>query len=54
VAFGNLFIANLDLPRRFGRGAPLNPGNDATFHSQGAAGYTDYPALEAAAQACEV
>ena len=46
VAFGKLFIANPDLPRRFTLGAPLNPWNTETFYSDGPAGYTDYPALE--------
>jgi 2,4-dienoyl-CoA reductase-like NADH-dependent reductase (Old Yellow Enzyme family) len=45
VAFGKLFIANPDLPRRFAEGAPLNEWNTATFYAGGAAGYTDYPAL---------
>ena len=45
VAFGKLFIANPDLPRRFAQGAPLNPWNAATFYSGAEKGYTDYPAL---------
>ena len=45
VAFGKLFIANPDLPKRFATGAPLNPWDTATFYSGGAQGYTDYPAL---------
>ena len=45
VAFGKLFIANSDLPKRFATGAPLNPWDTATFYSGGAQGYTDYPAL---------
>jgi hypothetical protein len=32
VAFGKLFIANPDLPRRFGLGAPLNAWNADTFY----------------------
>lgn len=47
VAFGRLFIANPDLPRRLREGAPLNEPQPATFYSDGAAGYTDYPALAA-------
>ncbi len=47
VAFGKLFIANPDLPRRLRTGAPLNEPQSATFYSDGAAGYTDYPALAA-------
>ena len=44
VAFGKLFLANPDLPRRFALGAPLNAWNADTFYSDGSAGYTDYPA----------
>jgi 2,4-dienoyl-CoA reductase-like NADH-dependent reductase (Old Yellow Enzyme family) len=51
VAFGKLFIANPDLPRRFALGAPLNKWNAATFYSEGAEGYTDYPALAEATAA---
>ncbi|MFT3719190.1 alkene reductase [Pseudorhodoferax sp.] len=46
VAFGRQFIANPDLPQRLRRGAPLNAYNRSTFYGGGAAGYTDYPALE--------
>jgi NADH:flavin oxidoreductase / NADH oxidase family/Alpha/beta hydrolase family len=46
VAFGKLFISNPDLARRFSLGAPLNAWNADTFYSDGATGYTDYPALE--------
>src|SRR5579871_1063173 len=45
VAFGRLFIANPDLPRRFARGAPLNALRTDTLYAGGAMGYTDYPAL---------
>jgi 2,4-dienoyl-CoA reductase-like NADH-dependent reductase (Old Yellow Enzyme family) len=45
VAFGQLFIANPDLPERFKRGAPLNTPDPSTFYAQGPKGYTDYPAL---------
>jgi 2,4-dienoyl-CoA reductase-like NADH-dependent reductase (Old Yellow Enzyme family) len=51
IAFGKLFIANPDLPRRFSLGAALNPWNAETFYSDGPAGYTDYPALEEKAAA---
>jgi 2,4-dienoyl-CoA reductase-like NADH-dependent reductase (Old Yellow Enzyme family) len=47
VAFGVLFIANPDLPRRFALDSPLNVPNPSTFYGQGPAGYTDYPFLEA-------
>ncbi len=45
VAFGSSFLANPDLPERIKLGAALNQPNPATFYSQGAAGYTDYPTL---------
>lgn len=45
VAFGKLFIANPDLPKRFASGASLNAWDMKTFYGGGAAGYTDYPAL---------
>jgi 2,4-dienoyl-CoA reductase-like NADH-dependent reductase (Old Yellow Enzyme family) len=46
VAWGQLFIANPDLVRRFKTGAPLNKPNPATFYARGETGYVDYPALE--------
>lgn len=45
VAFGKLFIANPDLPRRFKEGAPLNEPNPQTFYGSDNVGYTDYPSL---------
>ena len=51
IAFGKLFIANPDLPRRFATGAPLNKWNAATFYADGSEGYTDYPALTEVAAA---
>ncbi|RRJ94682.1 alkene reductase [Opitutaceae bacterium TAV4] len=45
VAFGVPFIANPDLPERLRRNAPLNTPVQETFYAEGAAGYTDYPAL---------
>jgi N-ethylmaleimide reductase len=48
VAFGSSFLANPDLPNRIELGAELNQPDPATFYTQGAAGYTDYPALSAA------
>jgi N-ethylmaleimide reductase len=45
VAFGTQFLANPDLPARFKVGAPLNTPNSATFYTQGAEGYSDYPRL---------
>ncbi|GAA4030796.1 alkene reductase [Actimicrobium antarcticum] len=47
VAFGKLFIANPDLPKRFAIDAPLNTPVPATFYHPDAVGYTDYPALAA-------
>jgi N-ethylmaleimide reductase len=43
IAFGRIFIANPDLPRRLREGLPLTPYNRATFYGGEAAGYTDYP-----------
>jgi len=43
VAFGQRFIANPDLVRRFAEGLPLNPPDQATFYGSGSRGYTDYP-----------
>jgi N-ethylmaleimide reductase len=45
IAYGQLFIANPDLPTRFRLNAPLAQPQRATFYGGGAAGYTDYPAL---------
>jgi len=47
VAFGKLFIANPDLPRRFAANAPLNTPDPTTFYADGPQGYTDYPSLPA-------
>ena len=45
VAFGKLFIANPDLPRRLELGAALNVPDSASFYGGDARGYIDYPAL---------
>ena len=45
VSFGALFLANPDLPARFKADAPLNAPDPATYYTQEAAGYTDYPSL---------
>ena len=45
IVYGQLFIANPDLPRRFAHGAPLAKADPATFYAGGARGYVDYPAL---------
>jgi 2,4-dienoyl-CoA reductase-like NADH-dependent reductase (Old Yellow Enzyme family) len=49
VAFGKLFIANPDLPRRFAESANLNQPEPSTFYSHGSEGYIDQPSLEAVA-----
>jgi 2,4-dienoyl-CoA reductase-like NADH-dependent reductase (Old Yellow Enzyme family) len=46
VAWGQLFIANPDLVRRFATNAPLNKPDPATYYARGETGYVDYPALE--------
>ncbi len=46
VAFGQLAIANPDLPRRMAEGAKLNTPDQETFYGSGPKGYTDYPFLE--------
>lgn len=43
ISFGRPFIANPDLPHRFERELALTKGNPATYYSQGAEGYVDYP-----------
>jgi 2,4-dienoyl-CoA reductase-like NADH-dependent reductase (Old Yellow Enzyme family) len=45
VAFGQLFIANPDLPARFAQNAPLNMPDSNSFFMHGRHGYTDYPFL---------
>jgi 2,4-dienoyl-CoA reductase-like NADH-dependent reductase (Old Yellow Enzyme family) len=49
ITFGRPFISNPDLVDRLRTGAPLQADVMATWYSQGAEGYVDYPALEAAA-----
>ncbi len=46
VSFGKLFISNPDLPQRFAINAPMAEWDQDTFYTQGAKGYTDYPAYE--------
>ncbi|GLU06702.1 hypothetical protein SLE2022_237060 [Rubroshorea leprosula] len=47
VAYGRIFLANPDLPRRFELNAPLNKYNRETFYTlDPVVGYTDYPFLE--------
>jgi 2,4-dienoyl-CoA reductase-like NADH-dependent reductase (Old Yellow Enzyme family) len=45
VAFGKLFIANPDLPRRMKLRAAFNEPDLPGFYGGGAQGYTDYPSL---------
>jgi 2,4-dienoyl-CoA reductase-like NADH-dependent reductase (Old Yellow Enzyme family) len=45
VAFGKLFIANPDLPRRMQLGATFNEPDASGFYAGGARSYTDYPSL---------
>ena len=47
IVFGKWFISNPDFPARLQTGAPLAQGDQATFYTPGARGYTDYPALPA-------
>ncbi|KAL8133192.1 12-oxophytodienoate reductase 1-like isoform X2 [Apium graveolens] len=47
VAYGRVFLANPDLPRRFELDAPLNKYDRNTFYtSDPVVGYTDYPFLD--------
>ncbi|MEU5532466.1 alkene reductase [Streptomyces sp. NPDC020362] len=47
IAYGALFLANPDLPRRLAAGGPFNTPDQATFYGGDHRGYTDYPALTA-------
>ena len=49
VAYGRPFIANPDLPERFGTCGALAEGDPATFYQGGARGYVDYPPLRSQA-----
>ncbi|KAK0600512.1 hypothetical protein LWI29_015708 [Acer saccharum] len=47
VAYGRIFLANPDLPKRFELDSPLNKYNRDTFYiPDPVIGYTDYPFLE--------
>lgn len=46
VAFGHTYVSNPDLVERIRTGAALAPPDEATFYTQEAKGYTDYPALK--------
>lgn len=43
ISWGQLYIANPDLPERIAGGTALNAPNPDTFYGGGAEGYTDYP-----------
>lgn len=45
IAYGRAFLANPDLVERFRRNERLNAPDFKTFYTEGAKGYTDYPAL---------
>jgi len=45
-AWGQQFIANPDLVRKFREGLPLNTPDSDSFYTGGAKGYTDYPAVD--------
>jgi N-ethylmaleimide reductase len=45
IGFGRPYIANPDLAQRLRRGLDLAKPERATFYTEGAKGYTDYPAL---------
>ncbi|MHA7222843.1 alkene reductase [Arthrobacter sp. RHLT1-20] len=46
VVVGRPAIANPDLVRRWREGLPVNDPDPSTFYSEGAKGYTDYPAYQ--------
>jgi N-ethylmaleimide reductase len=47
LAYGALFLANPDLPRRLALGGPFNTPDRTSFYGGDDSGYLDYPALEA-------
>lgn len=51
ITYGRPFIANPDLPERIRAGAALAQPDPATFYTQGAAGYVDYPVADMAVAA---
>lgn len=46
VAFGKMFIANPDLPKRFEKKAALNEPKPDLFYAPGPEGYIDYPLMD--------
>jgi 2,4-dienoyl-CoA reductase-like NADH-dependent reductase (Old Yellow Enzyme family) len=49
-AYGQMVLANPDFVARLKTGAPMNEADRTSFFGGTARGYTDYPALEAAAR----
>ena len=49
-SWGQQFIANPDLVRRFAEDLPLNEPDGSTFYGDGPRGYTDYPFAERKAE----
>ncbi|MBP9712733.1 MAG: alkene reductase [Sterolibacterium sp.] len=45
ASFGRYYVSNPDLVARFRQGAPLAAFDPATLYTDGARGYTDYPAM---------
>lgn len=54
IAWGQLFIANPDLPRRLREKAPFNEPDASTFYATGPHGYTDYSTLDEVAKGATV
>ncbi len=50
VAFGEMFVANPDLPQRFSALAPIIRTDRALHYTPGPHGYTDYPRYEPATE----
>lgn len=48
IAFGRLFIANPDLPKRISQNGPYNTADRTTFYGGNEVGYTDYKPLSSA------
>lgn len=48
VVFGELFLANPDLPERFQQASELNEPDRSTYYGGDGKGYTDYPTLKVA------
>lgn len=46
VSYGQLFLANPDLPRRFAEDLPLNEPDPDSFYGGSEEGYVDYPTWE--------